>query len=271
MQTILRCALTVVLVLAGLAVHELAHVLAIRFFGGKVERVGFFPLGLLAKVRRLETLHAKERYIIFAAGPAANFFLAAWAFTTSQLSYVGIAWLDDFAFYNAVLGVFNLTPALPLDGGRIAWQFLGNRAGILRANRTLIKIGRGVGAAFIALGIIQALLFPFNITLLLAGIFILRKNKRLAPELQAAFHLALDGKNSPARARTLKTREITAAPETEIKHALEGLTGDSFTVFRAGEKKIHERALVDYIFAHGINGTLDSIMCYNATEPQKIG
>jgi stage IV sporulation protein FB len=249
--------ITAVLLVASVALHEWAHVFAVRFFGGRIERVGIFPMGMMAKARRLERLDSWERYVIFAAGAGVNFAIALWAFGVSYLSYVGVAWLDELAFYNFVLGVFNLTPALPLDGGRIALQFLGNRVGILRAGRLIMRVGKVVSCAFIFFGIIQMILFPLNITLLCAGILISKKNKAITPELQAEFHLALDGKNS--RARTLHIKEISISAETPLKHAFERIAGDYFIVFNVNEKKIREQAIVKHIFAHGLTGTVGEI------------
>ncbi|MCL2197893.1 MAG: site-2 protease family protein [Defluviitaleaceae bacterium] len=259
---------TFVMVAASLFIHEWAHVFAIKFMGAKVEKVGFFPLGMMAKARRLETLHSWERYVIFAAGPAANIAIALWAFAVSHISYVGVRWLDDLAFYNAVLGVFNLLPALPLDGGRLLHQFLGNRIGILRANRFMLRLGVAVSRIFILLGIVQAVLFPFNISLLLAGIFIRKKNKTLPPELEVAFHLAIEGKNHINRARTLPVKEIKIPPDTEIKKALERLSIDYFINFYIGEKKdlLREQTLINHVFKHGITGTTEDIICYNKNK-----
>jgi len=250
--------------LASIIAHEWAHVLTVRFMGAKIERVGFFPLGMMAKVRGLENLHSWERYVIFFAGPLANFSIALWAGATSRISHVGVGWLDELAFCNFALAIFNLTPAMPLDGGRIVWQFLSNRIGILRANRFMIRVGIFTGVMFFALGIVQIFLFPYNITLLCAGIFVLKKNKSIAPELQAAFHIALDGKNSAARARTLRVKEIEISHETTIKNALEYLAGDYFTTFCIAKKnsptvKIREQALIKYIFSNGINGTVGDV------------
>ncbi|MCL1844654.1 MAG: site-2 protease family protein, partial [Defluviitaleaceae bacterium] len=249
--------ITIILLIASLAVHEYAHIFAVRFLGGKIESAGLFPLGFFAKARRLETLCAWERYVIFAAGPTANFAIAAWAFSVSHISYIGVGWLNSLAFYNVVLGIFNLTPALPLDGGRIALQFLGNRIGILRASRIIKRLGICIAWVFILIGVVQMLLFPFNITLFCAGIFLRNKNKNIAPELQAAFHAALTGKES--RARTLPIKEVSLPAETEIKHALERLAGDYFIVFRVGtgEKKrpLREQTLLEYVFKNGMSGT----------------
>ncbi|MCL1863849.1 MAG: site-2 protease family protein [Defluviitaleaceae bacterium] len=254
--------ITILMVAASLLIHEWAHVFVIKFMGAKVEKVGFFPLGMMAKARRLETLNAWERYAVFVAGPAANIAIALWAFAVSHISYVGVGFLDDLAFYSAVLGIFNLLPALPMDGGRILHQFLGNRIGILRANRFMLRLGIVVSYTFILFGIVQAILFPFNISLLLAGFFIRKKHKTLPSELEAAFHLAIDGKNHINRARTLPIKKIKISPDTNIKQAMERLTGDYFINFYIDDNKqpLREQTLINHVFKHGIAGTVGGII-----------
>ncbi|MDR0272443.1 MAG: site-2 protease family protein [Clostridiales bacterium] len=260
--TVFGWLVTAAMIIASIALHEWAHIFAIRFMGGQVENPKFFPLGMIAKARRLETLHSWERYVIYAAGPAANFAVAIWSFTVSEISYVGVPWLDELAFYNFALGFFNLTPALPMDGGRITWQFIGNRIGILRTNRFITRLGIAISYAFIVLGFVQVILFPFNITLLCAGMFLRHRNKNLAPELTAAFYRAQDGKNSENRARTLPVKEIPLPRDTKIKHALERIAGDYFITFLIDGKKerlLREQTLINYVFKHGITGTVEEI------------
>jgi len=259
---IAQLVLTLVLAFASVLIHEWAHVLVIRYMGGVVEKVGFFPLGMTAKARRLENLHGWERYIIYVAGPLANGFIAVWAILTSRLSYVGIGWLDELAFVNLVLAVFNLLPALPLDGGRIIFQFMGNRMGILRAIRFMLRIGKVISIMLILLGVVQVILFPPNITLILAGEFLRRKNKKMQPELEAAFYRALDGKNSRLRARLLPTKNKNIPGTATVKQALELLQFDSFITFYIDAKKerpITEKTLLEYVFANGLNGTVEDI------------
>jgi stage IV sporulation protein FB len=259
----LKIFITIIFVLASLALHESAHILAVKFLGGKIERVGIFPLGFFAKARRLETLSSYERYVIYFAGPAANFTVALWAFATSQLSYVGIEPLDGLAFYNFAIGLFNLMPVLPLDGGRILLQFLGNKYGILRAGRLVKRLGILLSYVFIFFGILQILFFPYNLTLFCAGIFLLKKNKKIASELHAAFHLALAGKNSPNRARILPVKKIALPAEIGIKYAMERLAFDYFITFyidAKSDRPLREEKLLKYIFKNGINGTIGEIV-----------
>ena len=120
---------------------------------------------------------------------------------------------------------------------------------------------------FIFLGLIQVILFPYNITLLCAGIFIKQKNKNITPELTAAFHLSLDGKNSLNRARTLPIIEIPLPRDEKIKHALERLANDYFIIFLIDGKKerpLREQTLINYVFKYGITGTVEEIYLYTS-------
>jgi len=259
---ILTIVRTLVLVSVSLVIHEWAHVFAIRYMGGRVEKVSFFPLGMMARPRRLERLHYWERYVIFAAGSMVNGFIALWAQLTSHLSYVGVAWLDELAMINIVFAIFNLIPVLPLDGGRIALQFLGNRMGILRATRLMLRFGRYMSWLIIALGFIQITLFPPNITLLLAGELIRRKNKSITPEMQVDFFRAMSGKNHPLRVRTLPVKVIKVPGKMKIKHGMGHIPGDYFAEFQLDGKRqcfITERALLGHVFTHGLNGTMEDV------------
>jgi len=252
--SILSVLQTAALVLCALFLHEYAHVFAVNYLGGRVEKVGVFPLGFAARFRGLEGLLAWERYVIYGAGSLANVLGAAWAFSVSRISYFGVPWLEDFAFYSIVLCVFNLLPILPLDGGRILHQFLSNRIGILRANRVMLKLGAIISILLIVIGIVQVVLFNYNITLLCAGVYIKRQNKTMLPTLQMEFFRFLEAKKKPARARLMPIKIVKLSHETTVKQALNYLTIDHFTEFEWNfENKeecfLTEEALLESVLA----------------------
>jgi len=224
----------------ALVIHELSHVLAVNYLGGRVEKVGLFPLGLSAKFTGLEKLLAWERYVIYGAGSLANAIAAAWMLTVSRLSYLGIPWLEQLAFYNIVLCIFNLTPVLPLDGGRIVHQFLCNRIGIRPAGRIMLKLGLCVSTVLIFLGFVQVTLY-YNITLLCAGVYIKKQNKKMKHVLEMEFFRFLEAKNNPARGRLMPVKTIQIPENMKIKHAMDRLTIDHFTEFvlKSGGKGEH--------------------------------
>lgn len=135
--------------------HELGHAAAARRHGVGVDGITLWVLGGIAKLRR-QAPTPRAEFEIAAAGPAASLLLAA-AFAGAALgidrwSTWGLAasacsWL---AITNAFLGVSNLLPIAPLDGGRVltAWLWRSSNEAE-HARLTSARAGLVVGAAVV--------------------------------------------------------------------------------------------------------------------------
>ncbi|MGD9736050.1 MAG: site-2 protease family protein [Solirubrobacterales bacterium] len=152
----LACAL---LLFASILLHELGHSLVARRHGIEVEEVDLWLLGGVARMSGYPKA-AGDELRFAAAGPAvtaaiaAVFGLVAVALPDSTPAALR-AVVDYQLFVNAAILVFNLIPAFPLDGGRIARALLWMRSGDLgRATHTAAALGRAIGYAMIALGLL---------------------------------------------------------------------------------------------------------------------
>jgi Zn-dependent protease/CBS domain-containing protein len=110
----------VVLLYASVLVHELSHSLVARGYGLPVRRIVLWPLGGVSEIDREAPTPGRE-FAIAAAGPALSLVLGGIGWGLYQVSHTGIAgaliWMLVFA--NLIVGLFNLLPGLPLDGGRM--------------------------------------------------------------------------------------------------------------------------------------------------------
>ena len=151
-----------VLFLASLLAHELAHALVARRSGVTVRSVTLWMLGGVTEFEE-EPPTAGADFKIALAGPAASLAAgglcygaaAAVHFAGGPAIVVGAAvWL---AVMNGILGVFNLLPGAPLDGGRVLravlWRRLGDRE---RAERAAGRTGQVLGAVIVAFGVAEA-------------------------------------------------------------------------------------------------------------------
>jgi len=102
--------------------HELAHALVARAYGIPVRTISLFLLGGMAHITR-ESPSPRAEFLIAIAGPASSLVIGVLAALVSwglwglapAIAILGL-WL---ATMNVPLGIFNLVPAFPLDGGRV--------------------------------------------------------------------------------------------------------------------------------------------------------
>jgi Zn-dependent protease len=158
---------------ASLVLHELGHALAARRQGIPVAGIDLWFFGGLSQMRR-EPETAGEELKIAAAGPAVTLLLfliclllgtlvaSSGRFTNVALTEEGftttplLALVGWLGFINALLFIFNMIPAFPLDGGRIAraliWWRTGDRN---RATHATGRSGQGFALVVGAFGLFE--------------------------------------------------------------------------------------------------------------------
>jgi Zn-dependent protease/CBS domain-containing protein len=145
-----------VIFFASLLLHELGHALQARREGMEIEGITLWLFGGVARFKGMFRSAGAE-FRIAIAGPLVSlalgllFALAAWAISSRQTIDAVSAWLG---YINLSLLVFNMLPALPLDGGRVLrsalWQFGGS---FRWATRVAAATGRGFALLFIGAGV----------------------------------------------------------------------------------------------------------------------
>ena len=142
----------------SLLAHELGHALLARRHGVRTERIVLWLLGGVAQLEGDAPDPGAELQVA-AAGPAVSFALAAigaaaaWLLAHLGVSALMVAAVGWLAGINVLLGLFNMLPAFPLDGGRILravlWARWRDRG---RATAVAAKVGRFAGFGLIAMG-----------------------------------------------------------------------------------------------------------------------
>ncbi len=151
-------AITSLFFLASVLGHELSHAVVARRFGVTISAITLFVFGGAASMEE-EPQRPRDEALIAAAGPVASLLIGAalWAidlFVQQEQIAALLGWLG---FINLTLGVFNLVPGFPMDGGRILraalWRIRGDR---YKATRNAATVGQLIGYLLIAFGILLA-------------------------------------------------------------------------------------------------------------------
>lgn len=152
----------VLLLFTVVVLHELGHCLAARHYGIRTHRILLLPIGGMAEFATIPREPRRE-LVIAIAGPAVNYALIAllwlvfgWPADFGRVD-VPTSWADVPALLlqvNVVMGVFNLLPAFPMDGGRLLRALLATRTDYLTATRWAARTGQTLALGGVIFGLI---------------------------------------------------------------------------------------------------------------------
>ena len=168
-----------VLVYLSALLHELGHAVLARRYGHEVPAIGLsLAGGRTAVVGAART--PGEELVTSAAGPAVSIVIGLVALGASRVldDPLAVEVLQALVLANLLLGLLDLLPAPPLDGGRVAravgWRLGGTRA---RGVRTAVWSGRVVALAVLAYPVLAYMTsspLPFPVLVVLcAGVFVI--------------------------------------------------------------------------------------------------
>lgn len=151
-------------------VHELGHSLTARRYGVQVKEITLWILGGVAQFREMPRQRGAEA-VVAIAGPLTSVGVAVLFWILSRLispeAGAALFVMNYLAVVNVFLAIFNMLPALPLDGGRVLRSLLALRFSYLRAT----QISAGISQVIAILMGIYGLLTP-NLFLIAIAFFI---------------------------------------------------------------------------------------------------
>lgn len=164
--------------------HELGHSLVARHFGIHVIDIVLWPLGGMARMAEIPENSRIEGWVAI-AGPLVNLGLGLPALALHLLVFGPETLLSNplarpidsfedllagFVWVNGMLGIFNLVPAFPMDGGRLLRAWFARNDGWLLATEKAVRVGR-----YVAWTMILSVFAPVSVScsLPIIGLFIL--------------------------------------------------------------------------------------------------
>lgn len=136
--------------------HELAHAGVALGYGLEVERIELWPFGGMARIPGLAGQDPYIESMVALAGPLESLALAA----VLKLAAGGLpldgGLVDRFVTLNLILGLGNLAPVAPLDGGHLARVYLAGRIGYRAAEDRVAAAGRWAAAGLLGSALVAA-------------------------------------------------------------------------------------------------------------------
>ena len=201
-----------VIIIISILLHELAHSLVAQKYGLVVTEIELYIFGGVSKIEK-EPETPKSEIVIAAVGPLSSLIIGFAFLLIIFLTPITLPAVIFVSFFytgisNIGLGLFNLIPAFPIDGGRIMRAFLWYRKhDILSATKTASKIGSYLAYGLMAYGFIQMILSGFinGFWLVIIGSYLNRQTKQSY----------IQAKNE-AMLSTINAKEMISMPQIEI-------------------------------------------------------
>ncbi len=173
-------------VFASVLLHELGHALVARRYGIATRRIILSPIGGIAQLEGMPR-EPRHELAVALAGPAVNFVIAAGLWLVAPMfgaTPILASLLGSLMLANLGLGLFNLVPAFPMDGGRALRAILASRVGPYRATELAATVGK-VAAGL--MGVVGLVWGPFLLTVVAAFVWFAANAEQRASRAEARF------------------------------------------------------------------------------------
>ncbi|GJQ50370.1 MAG: site-2 protease family protein [Candidatus Kuenenia stuttgartiensis] len=170
----LKGALAALLLFASVAFHELAHCIVAKRYKISIESITLFIFGGVSRMKS-EPPHPRAEFNIAIAGPLSSFFLyALFYFISMGVSGSMKTLFIYLAQINLIIGIFNLIPGFPLDGGRVLRAILWSKnKNFFSATQKAAGVGRKIALFFVFFGLFSLFTgVPGGLWLMLIGWFL---------------------------------------------------------------------------------------------------
>ena len=154
--------------------HEMGHAMVAEYLGYEVESISLMPFGGVARLSYGNIgFRPKHETLIAIAGPFVNLLLCVLVWIMFLFGLCSLDFVHAVIGLNAWIALFNLLPALPLDGGRIYRAALSRRVGFDKATREAYRMAIMISLVLLIVGAVALWAGSPHVGMVILGLFLL--------------------------------------------------------------------------------------------------
>ena len=237
------------------ALHEFAHIFIAQRLGVKIRGVEILPFGITMRLADSGIKRPVDEIKIALAGPFCNLVVAYLTY-----GFYGGPSRDFIICTSLAIGLFNLLPVLPLDGGRVLRAVMVMRYGCIKGSKIAMRVTGCLSFLVVLAGAYVLYVTGFNFSFLLIGGFLIaniteeKKSTNMIIMKDILYSRKKLGENGSCKG------EILVASEKErAKNLLPRLSYDKYYVIEIVDSymcpicRITETQLIEGIAVYGMN------------------
>lgn len=246
--------------------HEIVHYLTAVAFGFSGFDIKILPIGAVLRLKDLDEATPFEDLIISLSGPLFNLLLAVVCYYISTI-YPS----DTISFLiksNLSLGIFNLIPAFPLDGGRVLRDCLSMKIIYRRANEITVKVSMVLGYCILGGFLISLALKTPDYNFAIIGLFVIISSYK---ERERIVYIIMSDiirkKNRFVNSKYMENKNISVYYKGELINVLSIMDKNKYNIFTVLDEEmkvmdvIYEEEIVQGLKTYG-NITIDEFIKY---------
>lgn len=216
-----------------ITLHELAHSLTSKYYGYETEKIELSLFGGAVKTDEIIFLEPKKVILISIVGPMLNFAFFFVSISISKVFGINNDLLNFFIYANLSLGIFNLLPVLPLDGGRMLRACLNKSLELKEATFTTVFIGNIVCMILFILGTILVTRSHNGIVLIVFSVYLYIKNNK-EKEMIIFLHMqrVITKPKNVQKKLDIKIKYISANEYCSLKDTLKNLSVGNYCIIK---------------------------------------
>jgi len=235
----------IIIILAAVFLHEIAHTLVALMLGIKVAEIEILPFGGQAQIEDFTGLDPGKEIYLALAGPAVSLLLAGLFYFLQPYLNVDLRF---FVNINLLLGLFNLLPALPLDGGRVFRALISPLLGFKRSTKIAAFLGQLIALLLFAYGFYLSYTRFTGANYIAIGVLLFWAARREGKLLLYSFMRYLINKKAElARKGFLSCNQLVAYTYTPVKEILNAAGPSYYLVVVVLDEKHHPRGMISEV------------------------
>jgi len=250
------------IIFAVVVLHELWHMIVALGNGYEIEEIELLPFGGVVRLRGMIEVNPAAEFKSAAAGPLASLVTAVvalgWFSSAGNLG----PYAQLFVLTNLAVGLFNLLPITPLDGGRMMRAILVQRLGFIAGNRISAQIS---GYLLVLLSVlIVAGIFTGIVSamaLLVVAFLILAWRRERANALYILFRYIIRRESDILSDRVMAVQQLVATKDVTIREVLQFITPQRYHMIVVLDSNLETLGTV------GEKQLLDSLLAGNGDVP----
>lgn len=247
--------------------HEGAHIMMAKILGYRIDSIEIFPFGGVARIEEAIAVNPQHEIMIAMIGPITNFITVFISYNLLNVLHISNELFAFFTYANLTIGIFNLLPIIPLDGGRVFRAYLAYLIGFKRATQIAVILAKIISVFLFLLGFYMMQYNQLNILVLFIAIFLYIAAHREHKMAVFIFMKEITQKNQHLLSEgVLKTKYLVAVKNTSAKDVMNQFLPRTYhiiTVMDKGCKVIGvltESELFDGVMEYGLNVSLEKLL-----------